>query len=92
VLATPPARTESPKPAPAPPTAARKININTASQSELELLPRVGPALAKRIIEYREQHGPFKSAKELDNVKGIGEATLAKLEPLVTVEPDVRPR
>lgn len=70
------------------PTVDNKVNINTASQAELELLPQVGPAMAKKIMEYREKNGPFKDPKELDRIKGIGPKTLEKLLPLVTVKPD----
>jgi comEA protein len=66
-------------------TAKHLININTAAATELELLPHVGPAMAKRIIDYRTEHGPFKDLKDLRKVKGIGEKTLAKLLPLVTL-------
>jgi len=52
------------------------ININTANQKHLQQLKGVGPALAKRIIEYREAKGPFKKAKDLLNVKGIGQKKL----------------
>ena len=62
-----------------------KIDLNTATQAQLESLPLVGPSMAKRIIEYRAANGPFKSVADLDKVKGIGEKTLAKLMPLVTV-------
>ena len=61
------------------------ININTAGQPELETLPGIGPALAARIIEYREAHGPFQSVQELDNVPGIGDALLDKIQDLVAV-------
>jgi competence protein ComEA len=71
---------------PPPHSAARQININTATASELELLPGIGPALAGRIVEYRKAHGPFKSVDGLDEVKGIGPRTLEKLRPLVKVE------
>ena len=47
------------------------ININTAGAEELDQLPGVGPSTAKKIIDYRTQHGNFKSVDELDNVKGI---------------------
>lgn len=70
----------------APETVARVINLNTASGAELELLPGIGPALAARILEYRKEHGRFRSVDELDNVKGIGPRTLEKLRPLVTIE------
>ncbi|WP_235503666.1 MULTISPECIES: ComEA family DNA-binding protein [Micrococcales] len=61
-----------------------KININSASAEDLQRLPKVGPKLAQRIIEWRTQHGPFHSADELDAVPGIGPGLLASLEPLVT--------
>lgn len=67
------------------PNAPRLININTATQEELETLPRIGPALAQRIIEYREANGPFQTIEALDNVSGIGESTLEQLRPLITV-------
>jgi len=78
-----------PLPRPSPPAAesiAKRINVNTATQAELELLPRVGPALAKRIMDHRAKHGPFKRIADLDAVSGIGPKTLEKLAPLVTVE------
>lgn len=66
--------------------ASGKININTASKEELTVLPRIGPAIAGRIREYREKEGPFKNIEELNNVSGIGEATFAQLKDLITVE------
>ncbi len=62
------------------------VNINTAGAEQLQLLPRIGPALAERIIEFREAHGPFGSIDELVAVKGIGESSLARLEPYVTTK------
>ena len=60
------------------------VDLNQATLSELERLPRVGPALAKRIVAYREAHGPFRSLEDLRHVRGIGPATIALLTPSVT--------
>ena len=57
------------------------VNINTAKESDLKKLPRIGPAIAKRILEYRKVYGPFKSNDDLQKVKGIGKSTLEKLKP-----------
>jgi competence protein ComEA len=62
------------------------VNVNTASAAELQLLPRIGPALAERIIEFRDTNGPFASVAELVAVKGIGESSLERLEPYVTTQ------
>ncbi|XTR52569.1 helix-hairpin-helix domain-containing protein [Pseudarthrobacter sp. So.54] len=67
------------------PTAAGKINLNTASVEELATLPRVGPVLAQRIVDWRGQHGRFQRVEELDAVDGVGEKMLAALLPLVRV-------
>jgi competence protein ComEA len=56
------------------------ININTASESELETLNGIGPTRAKDIVNYRKQHGAFKSTEELKNVPGIGEAVYLKVK------------
>jgi competence protein ComEA len=61
------------------------VNINTATLDQLESLPGIGPALGQRIIDYRQQHGPFKSVNDLTNVSGIGDKRLADLRPLITV-------
>jgi competence protein ComEA len=61
------------------------ININTASETELEELPGVGPVTGAAIIEYRTKNGPFASVDELDNVSGIGPATLEEIRPMATV-------
>ena len=62
------------------------VNINTATQSELEGVKGLGPSKAKTIIEYREKNGPFKSVDELDKVKGFGKASVEKLKSELTVE------
>ena len=63
-----------------------KVNINEASQAELETLPGIGPALASRIIEYREQNGKFNKIEDLQNVKGIGDAKFADIKNYVIVK------
>jgi competence protein ComEA len=61
------------------------VNINTASQAELESLQGIGPAKAKAIIEYRKKKGSFKSVDDLQGVSGIGPATVQKLRKDITV-------
>jgi competence protein ComEA len=67
------------------PAAAEKININTASAAKLESLPGIGPSLAKKIIEFREAHGPFVTIEDLLNVSGIGQAKLEGIRDLITI-------
>jgi comEA protein len=76
----------NPGSAPPPAAPARKLNLNTATAAELELLPGIGPALAGRIVEHRTRVGRFKSVAELDDVSGIGPRTLERLAPLVYVD------
>ena len=61
------------------------MNINSASVAELETLPGIGPAFAQRIVDYREQNGPFSSIEDIVQVKGIGPSTFDKLKDLITV-------
>lgn len=63
------------------------VNINTATQSELEAVTGVGPAKAKAIIAYRDANGGFKNLDELDKVKGFGKASIEKLKGELSVEP-----
>jgi competence protein ComEA len=65
--------------------ASGKININTASSAELESLPRIGPKVAQRIIDYRTQNGPFKKVEDLLKVQGIGEKIFNQLKDQITV-------
>jgi competence protein ComEA len=59
------------------------VAVNQATAPELERLPSIGPALAQRIIAFRERHGPFRTLDDLLGVPGIGKATVSKLAPLV---------
>ena len=64
---------------------AEPININTASVRELQKINGIGGERAKSIVAYREENGGFRSADELLNIKGIGEATLEKIIPQITL-------
>lgn len=64
------------------------VNLNTADAEQLQLLPRIGPALAERIIDYREANGDFRSPDELVAVKGIGATSLETLRPYLSVTGD----
>ena len=66
-------------------TATPMVNINTAGQAELETLPDVGPVTAKAILDFRAERGTFTAVDELLEVSGIGDATLAKIAPYVTL-------
>lgn len=63
-----------------------KININKATEEELDTLPGIGESTAKKIIEYREEKGTFKNIEELKEVSGIGDAKFDKIKDLVTVK------
>lgn len=62
---------------------AERVSINRADSETLQSLPRIGPKIAQRIIDFREQHGPFEKLEDLMNVSGIGEKTFARLAPLI---------
>ena len=62
-----------------------KVNINDADAGELALLPRIGPSIAGRIIEFRDENGKFESAEDLMLVRGIGEKTFELLEPFIAL-------
>ncbi len=65
-----------------------KININTATASELEGLPRIGPKVAERIVEFRAQNGSFKRIEDIMKVRGIGEKIFEEIKALITVGPN----
>jgi competence protein ComEA len=67
-------------------TGSELVNINTATLDELDALPRIGPALAQTIIEWRDENGPFTSLEDLDAVPGIGPAVLDDLRDLIVFE------
>ena len=87
-IAAPAQQTGTQKPTtPVATVVAAPINVNTATSAELEKLPGVGPAMALRIVEYRQKNNGFKKLEDLMQVKGIGEKTFLKLKPLVTITP-----
>ncbi len=67
------------------PTPTALIDLNRALEKDLQRLPRIGPKTARRIVEYRNQHGPFRRVEDLTAVQGIGPKTLERLRPLITV-------
>jgi competence protein ComEA len=66
---------------------AGRVNINTASVSELEALPGIGPTAAQAIVDYRLEHGPFQGIQEIKNVPGIGPATFTQIQDYIDVGP-----
>jgi comEA protein len=62
-----------------------RVNINTAPASELESLPRIGPKVAQRIIDFRTKNGNFKKVEEIMKVQGIGEKVFEQIKDLITV-------
>src|SRR5688572_3409458 len=64
----------------------QRLNLNTATAKELEVLPGIGKGLAERIVEHREKYGPFRRAEHLMMVRGISETRFRAVRTLVTVE------
>lgn len=62
-----------------------KVNINTASMEELQTLPRIGPQIAQRILDYRKENGSFKRVEDILKVRGIGERVFEQLKDRITV-------
>jgi len=60
------------------------VNVNTASKEDLESLKEIGPVKAQAIVDYRREHGPFRSLEDLDKVKGVGKATISAIKDDVT--------
>lgn len=94
-LPTPTASATAPAPASAPQVArlveGQRLDLNRATAEELQLLPRIGPRLADRILEEREHGGPFRSLRDLTRVRGIGPRTVERLAPLAEVVPHETP-
>jgi competence protein ComEA len=65
--------------------ASNQININIASLEELDTLPGIGPAIAQRIIDFRQSDGPFTTVEQIMDVRGIGQATFEKMKDQITV-------
>lgn len=63
-----------------------KVNLNTASLAELDTLPGIGPALAQRIIDYRQQKGGFRRIEDVKNVSGIGDKVFVQIKDLIAVD------
>ena len=81
------------QPAKAQSAASAPVNLNTATIEQLQKLPGVGPATAKRIVEYRQKNGSFKKIEELMNIRGIAEKTFLRMKPLLTIaaaKPDLQ--
>jgi competence protein ComEA len=64
---------------------AAAVNLNTATKEDLVALPGIGPAKAQAILDYRNQHGPFRSVDEVRKVKGIGEKLFTQIRPELTL-------
>ena len=71
---------------PLPITTSERININTATLEELITLPGIGPALAQRILDFREAYGPFQNLVDLTDVEGIGTKKIEAIKDLITLE------
>lgn len=69
-----------------------KININTAPAAELETLPRIGPKVAQRIVDFRTKNGSFKRIEDIMKVQGIGEKIFDEIKELITVGAEAAPK
>lgn len=66
-----------------PPPEHHSISINSATEVQLQRLPRIGPVIAKRIVEYRKKHKQFKTIQEMKKVSGIGDFVYKEIEPFI---------
>jgi len=81
-----PADDDTPRPRGGGKTVTGKLNLNTATAEQLQLLPGVGPAKAERVVAWRGKHGEFKRVADLRKVKGFGYKSLKKLEPYLDIK------
>ncbi len=65
---------------------AGKLDINSATIQQLASLPGIGPKMARRIIQWREENGPFQTVADLKKVKGVGDKILSRLIPLIEIQ------
>ena len=84
--AVPPAPAKGAPSTAATKTPVGKININTATLEELDVLPGIGAAIAQRIVDYRNENGAFKQIEDLKKVRGIGDALFGQIKDLVTLQ------
>jgi competence protein ComEA len=77
----------APEGAKAPAASAKSgaVDLNSASEEQLQEVPGIGPALAKKIVDFRKENGPFKTVEDLLKVRGVGEKSLERLRPHLTV-------
>jgi competence protein ComEA len=83
---TPPAASKGVQSSSATKTPIGKININTATLEELDGLPGIGPAIGQRIIDYRNENGPYKQNEDLKKVRGIGDSVFGQIKDLITLQ------
>ena len=62
------------------------ININTASETDLQKVPGIGPTIAKKIITYRKQNGKFNAIEDIQNVSGIGNSKFSKIKDYICIK------
>jgi len=84
--AVPPATGKGVQATAATKTPTGKININTAKLEEFDVLPGIGPTIAQRIIDYRNENGAFKQIEDLKNVRGIGDSVFGQIKDLITLQ------
>ena len=87
VMTAPELQPEAPEPETAEPSqdGSGKLNINVATEMELQQLPGIGPELAGRIVSYRQENGPYAAVEQIMDVEGIGEVRFQQIQALITI-------